>query len=121
MRSIIRNAVLTAAAILVCAGGTARASTSPVLEANIPFSFVVNGQNFPAGKYTVRRDDMSSSVLLIRGENNSHMATFVATTPDGGQDPLGSRPALTFKQHENQYRLSGVWQSANQGWDVASR
>lgn len=121
MRSIMRNAVLTAGAILLCAAGTARASTSTVLEANVPFPFVVNGQNFPAGKYMVQRDDMSSSVLLIRGEKNNHTAAFVATTPDGGQDPAGSQPALTFTRHENQYRLSNVWESGSEGWDVAGR
>jgi hypothetical protein len=121
MRTIMRNAVLVAGAILVCASGTARASTSSVLEANVPFPFVVNGQNLPAGKYMVQRDDMSSPVLLIRGEGNNHIATFVSTTPDGGHDPAGSKPALTFKRHENQYRLASVWESGSQGWDVAGR
>jgi hypothetical protein len=121
MRKMMRNAVLIAGALLVCAGGTARASTSNVLEANVPFSFVVNGQTLPAGKYMVQRDDMSSSVLLIRGEGNNHASVFVSTTPDGGHDPAGSQPALTFKRHENQYRLSSVWESGNDGWDVSAR
>ena len=119
MRSIMRNAVLTAGAILLCAAGTARAST--VLEANVPFPFVVNGQDSPAGKYTVQRDDMSSSVLLVRGEKNNHTAAFVATTQDGGHDPAGTQPALTFRRHENQYRLASVWESGSEGWDVAGR
>ena len=122
MRSIMRNAVVAAGAILLCAAGTARASTSTVLKADVPFAFVANGRNFPAGKYTVQRDDRSSSsVLLIRGERNSHTAAFVATTRDGGHDPAGSQPALTFKAHENQYRLSSVWESGSEGWDVGSR
>jgi hypothetical protein len=120
MRSIMRNAVLTAGAILLCAAGTARASTSTVLEANVPFPFVVNGQNFPAGKYSVQRDDMGSSVLLIRSEKGNHAAAFVSTTPDGGNDPAGSQPSLTFKRHENQYRLSSIWESAHEGWDIVS-
>lgn len=121
MRTIMRNAVLVAGAILLCAGGTARASTSNVLEANVPFPFVVNGQKLPAGKYMVQRDDMSSSVLLIRGEGNNHTAAFVSITPDSGHDPAGSQPALTFKRHENQYRLASVWESGSQGWDVAGQ
>jgi hypothetical protein len=122
MRTIMRIAVLVAGAILVGLVGTARASASNVLEVKVPFAFAVNGQILPAGKYMVERDDMSSSVLLIRGEGNkNHMAAFVSTTPDGGHDPAGSRPALTFTRHENQYRLSSVWESANEGWDVGSR
>ena len=121
MRKMMRNAVLIAGAILVFAGGTARASTSNVLEANVPFPFVVNGQTMPAGKYMVQRDDTSSSVLLIRGEGNNHASAFVSTTPDGGHDPAGSQPALTFKRHENQYRLASVWESGNEGWDVSAQ
>ena len=121
MRSIIGNAVLAAGAILLCAAGTAQAGISTVLEAKVPFPFVVNGQTFPAGTYTVQRDDMSSSVLLIRGEKNNHAAAFVATTPDGGHDPAGSQPTMQFKRHETQYRLASVWQSENMGWDLAGR
>ena len=51
MRTIFRNAVLAAGAILFCAVGTAQASESIVLKANVPFQFVVRGQVFPAGKY----------------------------------------------------------------------
>jgi hypothetical protein len=121
MGTIMRNAVLTAGAILLCAAGTARASASTVLEAKVPFPFVVNGQNFPAGTYTVQRDDMSSSVVLIRGENNNHVAAFAATTPDGGHHPAGSRPALTFARHDNQYQLSSIWESAREGSDIVIR
>jgi hypothetical protein len=121
MRFNMRNAVLAAGAILLSAAGTAVASTSTVVKANVPFTFVVNGRTFPAGKYTIQRDDTSSSVLLIRGEKNDQPATFVATTPDGGHDPAGSQPALTFKRQENQYRLSSVWESGTEGWDVRTR
>ena len=122
MRTIVRNAVLVAGAVLLCAGGTARASTVTMLKVNVPFPFVVRGENFPAGTYTVERDDLSSSlVLLIRGEGNNHAATFVSTMRDGGYDPAGSAPALTFKRYENQERLTKVWESERQGWDLSSR
>jgi hypothetical protein len=54
MRTIMRNAVLAAGAILVCAGGTAQASTSTVMEANVPFPFAVNQslrEPIPAGEH----------------------------------------------------------------------
>ena len=117
-KTMMRKAVLLAAAILVFAGGTAQAGTSNMLEAKIPFPFVVHGQNFPAGKYRVQRDDQSQSILLIRGEGSNHAAAFVSTVLDGGHDPAGSRPVLLFKRYENQYRLASVWESQTQGWDV---
>jgi len=121
MRSIIRSAMLTAGAILLCATGTARASTTTVLKVNVPFSFVVNGQTFPAGTYTVQRDDMSSSFVMIRGAWGTHALAIVSTTPDGGHDPSGSQPVLTFKRGEHEYRLSSIWQSADDGLDVVTR
>jgi hypothetical protein len=121
MRTIMRNAVLVAGAALFCATGTARASTTTLMQANVAFPFVVHGQVFPAGAYLVQRDDASPSLLLIRGEGSNHKATFVPVMRDSGRDPAGWKPALTFTQHDNQYRLTGVWQSRGDGWDVVGR
>ena len=128
MRTILRNAVLTAGAMLLCAGGTAVADT--LFEAKVPFPFVVNGRTLPAGKYRVQRDEMRSSVFLIRDEQHHHPAAFVAVVTDSGtrpaeagshvKAPAGSHPALTFTRDENEYRLSGIW-SSDEGWDVARR
>ena len=117
----IRNAVVVAGALLLGASATAQASVTDVLHADVPFAFEVNGQSLPAGRYTIERDDLLSTVLLIRGEGTNHKAVFVSTTPDGGKDPAGWKPVLTFKRHENQYRLSTVWETDNQGWDVAGQ
>ena len=115
MRSVLSKSMILAVAFLGFAGATASASPSDPLEVKVPFAFVVNGRNFPAGKYRVERTDMSSSVLLIRGEKGNHAAAFVLTTPAAGKDPAGSAPALTFSRDENQYRLSSVWQSETEG------
>ena len=117
MRLIMRNAVL-AAAMLLCTVGTARATTSPLLEANVPFPFVINGQTFPAGRYTIGRDDTASSVMLIRGEKGNRPAAFISTTQSGDRDPAGSGSVLLFTPYEKQYRLSGIWTSATEGLSV---
>jgi hypothetical protein len=113
--------VLVAGAVLLCAAGTARASAVTVLEANVPFPFMVKGEYFPAGKYMVQRDDTSSSVLMIRGEGHNPAAAFVPAMRDSGHDPAGSAPALSFTQYENQRRLTKVWESDREGWDVSAR
>jgi hypothetical protein len=121
MRSIMRKSVVLAGACLLVAGAATNAAASSVLEVKVPFSFVVNGRTFPAGQYMVERDDMSSSVLLIRGEKGNHNFTFVSSVPAGGQDPAGSVPALLFKRDENHYRLSSVWESGSEGWNLIGR
>src|SRR5438132_552135 len=118
MRSIMTKSAVLAGAFLLVGGAAANAAASNVVEVKVPFSFVVNGQSFPAGQYMVEREDMSSPVLLIRGEKGNHTATFVSTMAADGQDPAGTAPALVFTRAENQYRLSGVWESGSEGWSI---
>ena len=116
MRSAIRKSVMVGAALLV-ASGTARASER--IEVNVPFPFLVNHEMFPAGHYMVEEDSVSGpSVLFIRGMHNPE-AAFVLTREASGRGP--SKPALQFERHENQYRLSNVWESPTQGQMVVNQ
>ena len=119
MRSIMRKSVMLAGVFLVFAGANASASDWNVMEVKVPFPFVVNGQTFPAGQYMVEEED--GSALLLRGEKGNHAATFVTTIPASGQEPAGTKPALTFTRDENQYRLSSVWESGSEGWSIIGR
>jgi hypothetical protein len=115
MRSVLGRAAVVAAGLLALTGNTARAA----VVVDVPFPFMVEGQQFPAGEYRLQRDQMNSSVVLIRGEKGNTAARFVLTTPAAGHDPMGNMPALTFDRHENGYQLSGIWESENQGSEVS--
>ena len=117
MQSVLKRATLLAAGLLVAAGGTARAA---VVDVKVPFPFVVKGQQFPSGEYRLQRDQMDSSVVLIRGEKGNTASMFVLTTPAAGRDPIGDKPAVTFKRYENQYRLTNIWESNSQGREVTA-
>jgi hypothetical protein len=122
MISIFKGGVALAAAILLFTAGTAQAGMEQVVKANVPFAFVVNGHTMPAGKYRIERDDLTPSLLLIRGDQKSnHAATFALSIRDGGRDPSGSTPVLTFKHVENTYQLTSVWDSQDDGFDLATR
>ena len=112
MRRILVTA-LGALACLAATAGTARAADA--IEVKVPFPFVVRGQSFPAGNYTIEREGSALSVLLIRGDKGNKTAAFVSTLPAAGHDPAGDVPVLTFKRHENEYRLSEVWESGSEG------
>ena len=120
MRSIVRTAVVCAAACLMFAG-VASAAGDTVLEVKVPFPFMVGQKQFPAGAYTVERDALSPSLLLIRGEKATHASGYVLTDPAAGQDPAGEVPVLVFTRGENQYRLSTVWESGREGSSVIVR
>ena len=97
MKSIIKRSGLLAAAFVVCIGGSAGAAT---IEVQVPFPFLVHGTTLPAGEYLVEND---GAVVLLRGEKGNKAAIFVMTTPAGGHDPAGDKPALSFTRHESQY------------------
>lgn len=115
----MRSAILTSAmlgAFLLLASGSARAAE--ILEVNVPFSFLVNNETFPAGHYAVEEGPVGGpSVLLIRGMHTPQ-ACFVTTHAAGGHGP--NQPALQFELHENQYRLSNIWESPNEGQSIAA-
>jgi hypothetical protein len=122
MTSMFKAGTFFAGAILLSVAGTAQAGIEPVVKANVPFAFVVNGRTMPAGKYRIERDELSPSLLLIRSDQrNNHAAAFVLSNRDGGRDPNGSTPVLTFKHVENTYQLTSVWDSQDDGFDVVSR
>lgn len=116
MRSTILTSAMAGAALLL-ASGTARASE--ILEVNVPFSFLVNNRMFPAGHYMIAEDDVTGpSVLFIRGMHTPQAAV-VLTRAASGHGPNG--PALQFERHDNQYRLSNVWESPTEGQTLVNQ
>ena len=104
------------ATFLAFGAGTARASDIIV---KVPFEFVVRGHEMPAGMYRIERD--SQGVVLIKGENGTHAAAFVLTSPATGHDPIGNAPALTFTKATQQDRkLAVVWESKDDGSAVTA-
>ena len=122
MRSFMGKSIMLAGALVLVAGAATNAAASNAVEVNVPFPFVVHGKSFPAGQYTIERDDTTPSVLLIRGEKGNHAVAYVETIAANGQDPDGTTPTLTFKlDDEHQYRLSSVWESDGEGRQVTGQ
>lgn len=116
MGSRLNTSPILASVFLLAASGAARAS---IIEAKVPFDFVAGGRVMPSGTYRIEADNMDSSVLLIRGEKGNHAAVFILTTPVEGPHPGGASPTLSFSKHETQYFLDDVWESGNEGHEVA--
>ena len=112
MRTKLLKVGVMAAACLAVAAGSARAST---LDVKVPFPFVVQGKTMPAGQYQVTDED---GLIRLRGEKGTRAADTVLTIPASGSDPAGKQPVLMFTRLENQYRLTGVWESATEGREI---
>jgi hypothetical protein len=107
---------LLAAALFV--GSFANSSSAQdVINAKIPFSFVVGREEFPAGQYQFTT---SQSVLTIRGRDND-AGMYAMVNPADGRDPHGTDPALVFHRYEKTYRLTDIWSSENQGSSLLMR
>jgi hypothetical protein len=74
----------------------------------------------PAGQYRLQPSDEGRDLILIQGNKsvNSKASAFALTTPSGGHDPGGDKPTLVFSRHENQYVLSTIWDSRDEGHSV---
>ncbi len=116
MKTMMRYAI-PVAAILIGAAGRAQAGT-PLMEAVVPFPFVVNGHTMPAGKYTVERDDVASSVLVLRGEGKHHPEAFVPAVLEETRQTTDRHPTLTFERKGDEYRLKQLRDDEREQWDV---
>ncbi|HWW85040.1 MAG TPA: hypothetical protein VNZ26_15625 [Vicinamibacterales bacterium] len=92
-------------------------SAQDVIDARIPFAFMVGSKEFSAGRYQFTT---SEKVLTIRGRDND-AGMFTMTNPAGGRDPQGDDPVLVFNRYEKTYRLAEIWNSEDQGSSLVMR
>lgn len=118
---LLWRAGLLAASVLMVFGGVAEAAVeqASVIDANVPFPFLVDGQTLPAGRYRLERD---GDAELIRGESVK-AAAFVLTMPLEDSSPAGGRPVLTFTRGEDQteYRLADIWEASGERREIESK
>jgi hypothetical protein len=114
MRSI-RTSLVFAAVGLGLFAGQARAQETVAVK--IPFSFVVNGKEMPAGQYDIRPVDEEGFVVLLE-DTNLQSTMIVSTISADGYDPAGDQPALIFTRQNNGYRLSQIWKSERGGREI---
>lgn len=100
---------LAALALWVALGALGYAASHPILEANIPFDFMVGTSWLPAGTYSIVPVTDQISVLKVRN-TESNQTIFVGTIP--AIDRKASHPAsprFVFNHYGDQYFLSKVW------------
>lgn len=97
---------------LLLAAGSAFAQTIKV-SADVPFKFVVNKANMPAGRYTLESSGFFSDgrLLILRGEDFKVRAAISANSAHR-LDP-SRRTKLVFKRYRDSYFLSQVWVAGN--------
>jgi hypothetical protein len=92
-----------AVALLVLTGTAFTAQSAHATTLDVPFAFTVGNQVCPAGRYTVRTDDLGSSVLLT-GQSQG----FKWVIHPGDPAPTDNRIVLKFDIVGSQYALRSV-------------
>jgi hypothetical protein len=108
--------VLAAAAIAV--GNAAAAQAQDRVDAKVPFAFLVNGVQLPAGTYEVRDRSEGSGVLTIEGSEGQN-AVSMMTIPSSSSTEEGDSKLL-FDKINNQYLLVGIDYADGEGRQVVS-
>jgi hypothetical protein len=103
MKKQILNVVVTLVVIAALSiAGFAGLDRS--VEANIPFDFMVGGEQLPAGKYTVETGAARSTVTV----RNWKAKRAAGAISQNFEVRAGSKPQLVFHRYGNQYFLAKV-------------
>ena len=80
------------------------------IAVNIPFDFAVGETKLPAGKYTLRRIDLTSSYdrLVIQSADGRGDTDTIMTRPNRVSETQ-KKSRLVFKRYGDQYFLAQVW------------
>ena len=103
MKQVIRNLILASAAMAAIAFTATTAHAAA--QVNVPFSFQVNGKEFPAGKYIVNQNWGENLVTLQAKDSSLGMMTVLRP---GHPAPTDTRVILSFDEKEQSHALRTI-------------
>ncbi len=95
---------------LLLATASAYAQTG-VVKANVPFNFIVNKTELPAGEYMVQNLGLAGSAITIQSTDRKVVTVIVPNACESLTVPMGSK--LVFHRYGAQYFLSQIWAEGN--------
>jgi hypothetical protein len=102
---VVKVALVVMAGLLL--GGASAAMAQDSVVAKVPFAFVVNGVNLPAGDYTISRDTSHPAMMSIARADGRHTTLTMSHAVD--VDRATERaPQLEFTKVGGQYQLTRV-------------
>jgi hypothetical protein len=91
---------------LLLATASAYAQTG-VVKANIPFNFIVDKTQVPAGEYRFQSLGTTNSALAIESSDRSLLKMFLPIACESSQPQTTTK--LVFHRYGDQYFLAQVW------------
>ncbi len=104
--------------VLTLAASQMYVLSAPLIEANIPLAFTIQGKNLPAGRYAIDRVWSSNTGILVIRSNDNRFKTIFSS--DASEKALAPKETeLVFDKLGNHYFLREVWTvGENIGRDV---
>lgn len=102
----LRGAVLFLVPVLMMVGESMAQTIR--MKANVPFDFIVNGSNLPAGEYTIQSFGAIDGKTLRLGNVGNRQGALVNTV---GMDAakVSGQTKLIFHRYGDRYFLAQVW------------
>ena len=98
--------------VAVLAATAVFAQNSTLLQATIPFDFIVGNQALPAGQYTVDRGPATGTVMIRSADGKRAAIVLAQAVSSAVARDTGS---LVFHRYGYTYFLSEVWSPGNDG------
>ena len=81
------------------------AETHGILRVSVPFAFMANGTNMPAGDYAVEQNGDNGTMII---HNLSGKKSIMVLTGPMGLTPAGHKPSLTFSRKDGVSVLTSI-------------
>ena len=103
---------------LLLATASAYAQTG-VVKANVPFNFIVNKAELPAGQYRIQPMGISASAMAIESPDGKVVQAFL---PNACASPQAQKTTkLVFHRYGSHYFLAQIWKAGNdRGQELAA-
>jgi hypothetical protein len=103
---------------LLLATASAYAQTG-VVKANVPFNFIVNKAELPAGQYRIQPMGITASAMAIESPDGKVVQAFL---PNACISPQAQKTTkLVFHRYGSHYFLAQIWKAGNdRGQELAA-
>jgi hypothetical protein len=95
---------------LLLATASAYAQTG-VVKANVPFNFIVNKTELPAGAYMIEPLGINGGAVSIENSDRSVVKVVLPNSCEAAKIPEGTK--LVFHRYGSQYFLAEIWTAGN--------
>lgn len=102
------TAIAILVTILVLTAISAKAQSARTLKVEIPFEFIVDGETYQPGEYTIGRVNPQRPLMLILKDTEGTEKKVVMTQRMRSKNLVDS-PTVVFSKYDDTYFLSEVW------------